>query len=113
MSNRTARPGPPIPLSVLEGAIRLSLVTARERHARLSRREVQVAGLLATGKPNRQIAEELGISPKTMSIHCINVRAKLEASTTASVANLVNLLRLADGAVPASDDGQATEVGGS
>jgi DNA-binding NarL/FixJ family response regulator len=83
---------------VLEGAIGLSLATARGRHTRRSRREAQVAVLQATGKPNREIAEVPGVSPKTMSVHCIKARAELGAATTAAVANLVNLLRLAEGA---------------
>jgi DNA-binding CsgD family transcriptional regulator len=84
-----------IPLSALEEAIGLSLAVAGEWHGRLTPREAEVAALMATGRPNRQIAEEMRISPKTLDIHRSNVKAKLQAHTTAAVANLVNLLRLA------------------
>jgi DNA-binding CsgD family transcriptional regulator len=86
---------PNIPLSALEAAIGLSLATAGQWHDRLTPREAEVAALMATGRPNRQIAEALRISPKTLDIHRANVKAKLQAHTTAAVANLVNLLRLA------------------
>jgi len=51
---------------------------------------------MARGKRNRQIAERLGISPKTLDIHRANAMHKLEAETTAALANLVNLLKVAD-----------------
>jgi two-component system, LuxR family, response regulator FixJ len=76
----------------------VSLAAARERHGRLTERQRQVAALMAKGKPNRQIAEQLGISPKTLDIHRADVMEKLEAQTVAQVANLENLLRLAQAA---------------
>ena len=88
--------GPSVALAAIERALGLSLADARQRHARLTERERQVARMMAAGKANRQIAEELGISPKTLDIHRANLMHKLEARTTASVANLVNLLRLAE-----------------
>jgi DNA-binding NarL/FixJ family response regulator len=36
-----------------------------------------VLNLMVTGKGNRQIAEELFISPKTVSVHATNILAKL------------------------------------
>ncbi len=58
---------------------------AHERIERLTAREVQVLDLMVTGKPNREIAEELGISPKTLDIHRANVMHKLAARTTADI----------------------------
>jgi DNA-binding CsgD family transcriptional regulator len=83
-------------LADAEKLLCVALPTARERYSRLTPREVQVARLMSTGKRNQQIAEELGISPKTLDIHRANLMHKLEARTTASVANLINLLRLAE-----------------
>ena len=83
-------------LADAEKLLGITLTVARERYARLTPREVQVARLMSTGKRNQQIAEDLGISPKTLDIHRANLMHKLEARTTASVANLVNLLRLAE-----------------
>jgi two-component system, LuxR family, response regulator FixJ len=91
-----ATAAPAIPLGDAEKMFGLSVAVARERHARLTPREIQVAGLMSTGKRNQQIAEELGISPKTLDIHRANLMQKLEARTTADVANLVNLIRFAE-----------------
>jgi FixJ family two-component response regulator len=93
--NRSNHASPPVPLSLVERTLGINVTEARARHARLTDRERQVAGMMATGKPNRQIAEELGISPKTLDIHRANLMHKLEARTTAQVANLVNLFHLA------------------
>jgi DNA-binding CsgD family transcriptional regulator len=83
-----------IPLCDVEKILGMPLVTAKERYERLSERERQVAGMMADGKPNQQIAEELGISPKTLDIHRGNLMRKLEARTSARVANIVNLVRV-------------------
>ena len=85
-----------LPLTAAEKVLGLSLSMARDRHARLTKRERQVASLMGEGRPNREIAAHLGISPKTLDIHRANVMHKLEAATSARVANLVNLLRLAE-----------------
>ncbi len=46
-------------------------------HSRLTAREREVARLLGRGMGDREIAEELGISTKTASVHVSNVKAKL------------------------------------
>ena len=58
---------------------------ASERVASLTRREVQVLSLMVQGRPNRKIAEELGISPKTLDIHRANLMDKMGARTTADL----------------------------
>jgi len=47
----------------------------------LTRREGQILRLLGQGLSDRQIAETLGISPKTASVHVSNVKAKLGVET--------------------------------
>jgi DNA-binding CsgD family transcriptional regulator len=64
----------------------------------LTRRERDVLALVAEGRSNRQIAEELFISPKTASVHVSNILAKLEVSGRGEAAALAHRLRL----VPAS-----------
>ena len=61
---------------------------ARERIARLTPRELQVLDLMAQGKKNKHIAEELGISVKTLDIHRNKVKYKLGAKNTAQLARL-------------------------
>ena len=85
-----------VPLVEAEKVLGVAIATARERHQRLTPRERQVAKMMATGQPNREIAEELGISVKTLDIHRANLVHKLHARTTADVANLINLLRLTE-----------------
>lgn len=54
---------------------------ATESPARLTAREVQVLRLVATGKANRIIADELQISEKTVARHISNVFTKLGLSS--------------------------------
>jgi DNA-binding CsgD family transcriptional regulator len=60
----------------------------------LTGREHDVLRLVAVGRTNRQIAEELFISPKTASVHVSNILAKLGVSgrgEAAAVAHRVGL----------------------
>jgi non-specific serine/threonine protein kinase len=54
--------------------------------ARLTRRELEVAGLVARGRTNRQIGRALGISEKTAEVHVHNIIGKLDARSRAEVA---------------------------
>lgn len=56
----------------------------------LSPREREVMALMVKGLHNRRIAEELGISPRTVEVHKARIREKL------GVSNLVELVRLVD-----------------
>lgn len=48
-----------------------------QKSNRLSSREVEVLQLIAEGKPNKQVAEELGVSFKTVDKHRQHLMAKL------------------------------------
>ena len=52
--------------------------------AGLSARELQVLRLVATGRTNRAIAEELGLSEKTVARHISNIFNKLDVSSRAA-----------------------------
>ncbi|MEU2879760.1 response regulator transcription factor, partial [Streptomyces sp. NPDC007070] len=82
---------------------RLSLAAVPERRAvaadpveslGLTPREQDVLRLVALGRTNRQIAEELFISPKTASVHVSNILAKLDVSGRGEAAALAHRLDL-------------------
>ena len=52
----------------------------------LSRRERQVAALVARGLTNRQIAEDLFLSERTIDSHVANILVKLDLSNRVQVA---------------------------
>ncbi|WP_371682461.1 helix-turn-helix transcriptional regulator [Kitasatospora sp. MMS16-BH015] len=79
LDGRRSEPEPPA-----EGAEALGL-TPRER---------DVLRLLAQGRTNRQIAEELYISPKTASVHVSNILAKLAVGSRGEAAAVAHRLRL-------------------
>ncbi|GIF73958.1 helix-turn-helix transcriptional regulator [Asanoa siamensis] len=54
----------------------------------LTPREFEVLALVARGRSNRQIAQELFISPKTTSTHVSNILAKLGASRRTEAASI-------------------------
>jgi len=57
-----------------------------QKVAELTPRQREVAALVASGRTNRQIARELGISEKTTEIHVRNLMARLGTSSRAGVA---------------------------
>ncbi|MDX2564022.1 AAA family ATPase [Streptomyces sp. TX20-6-3] len=62
----------------------------------LTPREQDVLRLVSAGRTNRQIAEELFISPKTASVHVSNILAKLGVSGRGEAAALAHRLHLLD-----------------
>lgn len=65
---------------------------ARLRAADLTRREAEVLSWLAKGKTNRDIAEILGMSPRTVNKHLEHVYAKLGVETRTSAAAMLSRL---------------------
>jgi len=68
---------------------RLSAVQAQRNHeamlARLTAREQQVLERIVAGRLNKQIADDLGISIKTVEAHRANIMEKLEVTTVADL----------------------------
>lgn len=93
-----ATAGLTVPLAALEKLTGLTAARARQLYARLTPRQRELAGLMARGLTNDQIARELGISPKTGDIHRTDVFDRLETKTSAGVAAVVFLTELAAGA---------------
>jgi len=65
------------------GAAGHRVARRREGPAGLTQREVEVLRLLARGLSNKQIAEQLVISPKTVANHVEHIYTKIDASTRA------------------------------
>ena len=61
--------------------------TTRVNPALLTEREVEVLGLVAAGKSNREIAAQLYLSPKTAGHHVSAILAKLGVATRADAAD--------------------------
>jgi FixJ family two-component response regulator len=73
--------------------------TLRARHAQLSRREREVMALVTSGRPNRQIGLELGISEITVKVHRGRVMRKMRAASLAQLVDMSGRL----GGVPLGD----------
>lgn len=66
-------------------AFALDAENTRAPHERLSSREYQVLGLLASGKAIKEIAAQLSLSPKTVSTYRVRLLEKLELETTSEL----------------------------
>ena len=55
----------------------------------LTKRELEIARRIVDRQTNRQIAEELYLSPKTVETHIRNIFAKLGADSRVEVARIV------------------------
>ncbi|HEY8582924.1 MAG TPA: LuxR C-terminal-related transcriptional regulator, partial [Capillimicrobium sp.] len=61
--------------------------------AGLSARELEVAELIAEGRTNREIADALIVTPKTVETHVRNIFGKLGAGSRVDVAAIVTRAR--------------------
>jgi FixJ family two-component response regulator len=59
--------------------------TTDARLARLTAREREILALLASGHQNREIAVQLGISPRTVEVHKARIMEKLECHSLAEL----------------------------
>ena len=56
----------------------------------LSQRELQVLALLSDGGSSKDIASELGLSPKTIEVHRYNILKKMKSKSTVSLIQYIN-----------------------
>jgi DNA-binding NarL/FixJ family response regulator len=72
--------------ATVEAAATVELLGERPRPAGLTAREVDVLRLVAAGKSNREIADELYLSIKTVARHLANIFGKLDVSSRTAAA---------------------------
>jgi RNA polymerase sigma factor (sigma-70 family) len=77
---------------------RKELDSLRSRLVRLTTREREVLEHVISGKPNKQIAADLGLSIQTVKVHRMQVTKKLEIPSVAGLVSAANQL----GVVPAA-----------
>lgn len=69
---------------------------ARQQHAsalaQLTAREREVMHLLGQGLQNREVAEQLGLSPRTVEVHKARILAKLDLRHIADLVRLVDAI---------------------
>jgi two-component system response regulator FixJ len=68
--------------------IEASIEATRQRMATLSEREMQVLNGVVSGEPNKTIAFDLGISPRTVEVYRAGLMSKMQAK------NLPELVRM-------------------
>jgi len=74
-----------------------------DQRPRLTRRELEVARLIADGLTNQAIATRLSVAPRTAEAHVENIRRKLEVRSRAQIAAWITEHR------PAAERRAATE----
>ena len=70
--------------------------------SRLSDREREVMALVASGKSNRETAQLLSVSPKTIETHRANLMRKLDAESLADLVRIAILAGVVEGRKPNS-----------
>jgi two-component system response regulator FixJ len=88
-------------LRALKGALSRSEDGAQQNSARtaaaqrldtLSQRERQVLDGLVAGRPNKVIAHDLGISPRTVEVYRANLMTKMQASSLSELVRMALLI---------------------
>jgi FixJ family two-component response regulator len=73
------------------------LATLRARFDKLTPREREVMALVVTGRLNKQIAADLGVSEITVKVHRSQVMQKMRAKSLPELARMADKLGLAPG----------------
>lgn len=79
------------------GAVSAFEREARLRIAALSPRERDVLRELARGHPNKAIAHDLGISPRTVEVHRANVMSKLDVRSLSEALRIAFAAQIGEG----------------
>ena len=63
----------------------MTAIEAAQENQKLSRREIEVLNALSKGLNNREIGEQLSLSPKTIDSHRTNLLKKMHVNSTAAL----------------------------
>jgi len=69
----------------------------RQRFERLTPRERDVFALVVTGRPNKQIAAQLGMSEMTVKVHRSQITKKMRATSIVDLARMADSLAVSAG----------------
>ncbi|GAA3695750.1 hypothetical protein GCM10023081_36150 [Arthrobacter ginkgonis] len=83
---RATRPPRPKAKVVLEGAQRSAASHATAGSPELTKREYQIAALVAEGRRNKEIAASLVVSPRTVDGHVESILVKLGFTSRTQIA---------------------------
>jgi FixJ family two-component response regulator len=83
----------------------------RERFKSLTPREREILPLVVSGRPNKQIAADLGTSEITIKVHRGSVMRKMRAESLVDLARMAGRLRLPAGQLPSSRTSSSRSVG--
>jgi FixJ family two-component response regulator len=72
-----------------------AMAVLRERYETLTAREREVMALVVTGRLNKQIANDMGISEITVKVHRGQAMRKMKASSVADLTRMADKLNLA------------------
>jgi DNA-binding NarL/FixJ family response regulator len=79
----------------VEAPTRITLDESAAQQLGLTPREAEVLALIAVGRTNRQIGDELFVSDKTASVHVSNILRKLGVKTRVDAAAVAQRLGIA------------------
>ncbi len=84
----------------MQRAKELAVVRLRERFSSLTQREREVMALVVTGRVNKVIASEIGLSEITVKVHRGNVMRKMAAASLADLVLIAEKLKASNEKVP-------------
>ena len=78
----------------IDAPTRIALDETSTERLGLTPREAEVLALVAAGRTNRQIGDELYVSDKTASVHVSNILRKLGVNSRVDAAAVAQRLRM-------------------
>jgi RNA polymerase sigma factor (sigma-70 family) len=87
------------------------IAVLKQRFDSLTPRETEIFRLVVTGRPNKQIAAELGTSEITIKVHRASVMRKMQAEYLADLVRMAGRLDLPVGQLSSSGTSSSRSVG--